>query len=282
MSTPRDIAGHGIKACCAAGYGSDAVALLLGTSYHPGGLPLTRRLARALALNPGSAILDVASGTGRTALVLAAEYDCTVHGLDLGTAQIEQARRAAAEAGLDATVTFQQADAEHLPIPDGSFDAVVCECAFCTFPDKNQAAAEFARVLKPGGWLGLTDITVTDEGLPEELTTLTAWIACIADARSIDGYQAILSTAGLGVERVEDHGDALTRMIDQIEARLGLLAMTAPADLEAAGADPTRIRHYTRLVREAATAGIIGYTLMTARKPISPTRPRHDAQVTEP
>lgn len=49
-------AGQDVKACCAAAYSSDAVALLLGDSYHPGGTTLTRRLADALALSPGERV----------------------------------------------------------------------------------------------------------------------------------------------------------------------------------------------------------------------------------
>jgi ubiquinone/menaquinone biosynthesis C-methylase UbiE len=49
---------------------------------------------------------------------------------------VEQANREAAHRGLSARIRFQQADAEFLPFPDASFDVVVCECAFCTFPEK--------------------------------------------------------------------------------------------------------------------------------------------------
>jgi arsenite methyltransferase len=55
-----------LKACCVAAYSSDAVALLLGDSYHPGGTALTRRLADALGLIPGSRVLDIVSGRGTT------------------------------------------------------------------------------------------------------------------------------------------------------------------------------------------------------------------------
>ncbi|HKA05325.1 MAG TPA: hypothetical protein VKD67_13390, partial [Acidimicrobiales bacterium] len=60
-----------VKACCAAAYSLDVVALLLGDSYHPGGRTLTRRLADAMDLRPGDRVLDVAAGIGTTALLLA-------------------------------------------------------------------------------------------------------------------------------------------------------------------------------------------------------------------
>lgn len=255
------------KACCAAGYGADAVALLLGPSYHPGGAELTRRLARSLALGPGSRVLDVASGQGTTALLLAREFGCIVTGIDLGTRQVEQARAAAAREGLGHLASFTVADAEDLPFEDASFDAVVCECALCTFPDKAHAAAELARVLAPGGKAGITDVTVRGGRLPEPLTGMAAWVACIADARSPEGYGALLSAAGLAVERSEDHSGAIARMLETIEARLAVLAMTAPGTLEAAGIGHASVRPYTRTVRAEIDAGTIGYALITARKP---------------
>ncbi|KHL01574.1 methyltransferase domain-containing protein [Sinomonas humi] len=255
------------KACCAAGYGTDAVALLLGPSYHPGGAELTRRLARALGLGPGSRVLDVASGPGTTALLLAREFGCTVTGIDLGTRQVGQATAAAASEGLDRLVRFTVADAEDLPFEDASFDAVVCECAFCTFPDKAGAAAEFVRVLAPGGKAGITDVTVHGGRLPEPLGGMAAWIACIADARSRQDYAQLLSAAGLAVERTEDHSGAVSRMLEVIEARLAVLAMTAPGTLAAAGIERAAVRPYTRAVRAEIDAGTIGYALITARKP---------------
>lgn len=64
---------------------------------------------------------------------------------------MERARAAADKAGLSGKVRFHLGDAERLPLPGNTFDALVCECAFCTFPGKAAAAAEFARVLRPGG-----------------------------------------------------------------------------------------------------------------------------------
>ena len=261
-----------IKACCAVGYSSDLVSLLLGDSYHPGGLDLTRRLLDQLGLAPGERLLDVASGIGTTALLAATEFDARADGVDLSPANVALATGAAAARGLADRVTFQPGDAEALPMADGGWDAVICECALCTFPDKRVAVAEMARVLRPGGRLGITDVTADRDRLPPELTTLQAWIACVADARTADDYRDLITGSGLRVLRVENHQGALERMVRQIEARLELLRITARPRLEEAGIDFTRVRPVLRAARVAISEGIIGYVLIVAEK-ATPTGP---------
>lgn len=261
MTTPEQI-----KSCCSALYGNDAVALVLGESYHPGGLALTRRLADCLGLRAGHRVGDIAAGSGATARLLAAEYGVSVTGVDLGESTVERACAATEEAGLSATVRFHLGDAERLPLPGNTFDSLVCECAFCTFPDKVTAATEFARVLRPGGRVGITDVTVAEPGLPAELTTLTGWVACIADARSLREYSRLLADAGLRTVRTEAHDHAIARMIDQIEARLGVLRMTAAGRLAEAGVDVDAVLRYSALARQAVADGLIGYSLLVAEK----------------
>jgi arsenite methyltransferase len=108
---------------------------------------------------------------------------------------------------------------------------------------------------------------VADGGLPEELTTLSAWIACIAGARPARQYTEILAAAGLRVIHDEQHDDAITQMISQIDARLRLLRMTAASRLTAAGIDANAVLHYAALARQAVTDGLIGYRLLIAEKP---------------
>jgi arsenite methyltransferase len=236
-----------VKACCAAAYRSDAVAVLLGDSYHPGGLTLTRRLADRLRLRRGNRVADVASGPGSTARLLAAEYGVHVDCVDLNPPTVDAPG-----------VRLHTGDAEQIPLPSRAFDAVVCECAFCTFPDKAAAAAEFARLLRPGGRLGLTDVTV--EGpLPGELTGLAAWVACIADARPLDAYVRLFGDSGLQVTHRERHDAAIGRMLDQIEARLTLLRIN--------GLDVDVVARYLELARRAFSEGSIGYALLVAKKP---------------
>ncbi|WP_432246920.1 methyltransferase domain-containing protein [Streptomyces sanyensis] len=265
--------GEEIKSCCADAYSRDIVALLLGDSYHPGGTTLTRRLADRLALAPGMRVLDVASGRGTTALLLADAYRVRADGIDYAPANTALAQGAAQAAGLADRAAFTTGDAEHLPYENAVFNAVVCECALCTFPDKPRAAAEFARVLKPGGRLGITDVTADPDRLPPRLRGLTSRIACIADARPLTEYAELLAAAGLRTLLTENHDAALHHMIDQIEARLNLLRITAPDRLAETGVDLEAAPSVLDAARTAVADGVLGYALLTAEKETG----RHDA-----
>src|SRR5260370_41659650 len=73
-----------LKACCAAVYASDWARLLLGESFHPGGLALTERLGTLLDLGPGKRVLDIAAGQGSSAIFLAQRFGCEVIGAEYG------------------------------------------------------------------------------------------------------------------------------------------------------------------------------------------------------
>ncbi|HET8628915.1 MAG TPA: methyltransferase domain-containing protein [Thermomicrobiales bacterium] len=257
-----------IKTCCAALYASDWARLLLGESFHPGGVPLTLRLGALLGLGSGARVLDVAAGRGTSALALAGRYGCAVVGVDFASGNAREARAAAARAGLADRAHFAVADAERLPFADASFDALVCECAFCTFPDKRAAAREFARVLRPGGRVGLSDLSRAG-ALPPDLDDLLAWVACIAEARPVEDYVALLEGAGLRVGPVEPHDEALAGLVRDVRARLlgaevlaklGRLALPAAFNIE-------RAKSLARSADAAVRDGRLGYALVVGVRP---------------
>ncbi len=255
-----------LKSCCAQLYEQDFVRLLLGDSFHPGGLALTTELGQALNLEPGLRVLDVASGTGTSALHVAETFDCEVVGVDYGADNVRMANEEAAARGLSGRVQFQQGDSELLPFEDASFDAIICECAFCTFPDKAKAGAQFHRVLRRGSRLGLSDITRSDT-LPEALDSLMAWVACIADARPVDGYTEMLQAAGFRMDSVTAHDDALTQMVNQIRGKLlGLEIAVGLKKIDLDGVDFTSAKHMAKAALEAINAGQLGYALITATR----------------
>jgi arsenite methyltransferase len=253
-----------LKSCCAALYQSDVARFLLGDSFHPGGIQLTERLGALLQLGPQHRVLDVACGKGESAIFLAQRFGCEVTGLDFGTENVTEATRRAAAAGLGNRISFQQGDAEKMPYPDASFDAVICECAFCTFPEKSRAAAEFARILKLAGRLGLSDLTRSGP-LPPELEGLLAWIACIADARPINEYVDYLKTAGLKNTQIEYHDEALAQMVRDIQGRLfAAEIMVNLKKLAFPGLDLAQAKGLARAASDAVRTRLLGYSLITA------------------
>jgi arsenite methyltransferase len=258
-----------VKTCCAALYQSDLARWLLGESFHPGGEALTLHLGELLQLGPTSFVLDVASGPGSSALQLARHFGCRVLGIDYGPDAVQRANVRARAAGLDHLVSFQQGDAEHLPVPDASFDALLCECAFCTFPDKPRAAAEIQRVLKPGGRLGLSDLTRKGD-VPTDLQGLLAWIACIADALPAERYTQLLSAAGLMIETIEPHDEALLALVREIQGKLlgaELLLKLKQIELPST-IDFAQARALAKSAAEAVRAGQFGYVALLAAQPM--------------
>lgn len=255
-----------VKSCCAGLYASDWARLLLGDSFHPGGTRLTERMGRLLGLGAGSRVLDVAAGRGTSALHLARTFGCSVLGIDLSNENVEAAREQARVAGLDGLVGFEVADAEALTHHE-SFDAVICECAFCTFPDKTAASRGMARALRHGGRIGFSDLVRTGP-LPAELEGLLAWVACIADARPVDGYRRQLEQAGFSIDAVEDCGATLADMVRDIETRLlGARLMIELKKIELAGADFEKARAIATTARQAVRDGRLSYVLLTGTLP---------------
>jgi ubiquinone/menaquinone biosynthesis C-methylase UbiE len=266
MSSQETVKPQNIKQCCARLYESDFAKMLLGESFHPGGVKLTERLGALLGLNAQSRVLDIASGKGTSALFLAERFGCQVVGVDYSGQNAERANVAAAAKGLDDRVSFRAGDAERLPFDDSSFDAIICECAFCTFPDKPAAAHEFSRVLRGGGDVGLSDLT-RGSVLPKELDGLLAWIACIADAQPLDHYTQYLRGAGFRVEQTELHDEALLDMVNQVRTRLlGAEIMVGLKKLDLPDVDFPAAKQMAQAALAAIRQGSLGYAIIRATK----------------
>ncbi len=220
---------------------------LLGDSFHPGGVELTLELCHLLKLSGESVLLDVASGKGTSAFAVTEQFGCRVIGIDLSQANVEESNTETVKRGLQDRVSFQLADAEALPFEAASFDAVLCERAFCTFPEKALAASEFARVLRPGGRVGISDLTRVPAPLPE-LDGLLAWIACIGDAQPLESYADWLARAGFSIAVSEARNDCLATMVEQIRSKLLLVdIMVGLKKLEFPGLDINQPNSLPRL-----------------------------------
>lgn len=115
--------------------------------------PWASLLLSKAVLREGERALDVACGTGVVARLAAAQVGNSgaVVGLDLNAAMLARARAASPPEGC--AVLWQEGDAAALPFDAATFDAVLCQAGLQYFPDRQQAAREMFRVLKPGGRL---------------------------------------------------------------------------------------------------------------------------------
>jgi len=113
-------------------------------------------LCEAVDLRAGEQVLDIAAGNGNATLAAARRW-ADVTSTDYVAALLERARARAGAEGL--AVRFEQADAENLPFSDASFDVVLSTFGVMFTPDQEKAAAEMARVCRPGGRIGLANWT---------------------------------------------------------------------------------------------------------------------------
>lgn len=186
-------------------------------SLHPGGLQLTAELAVLCHLARGSRVLEVAAGTGETMCFLAEQLGCTVSALDAAPRMLERAREKSAARGL--AIDLRQGDAHQLPFPDESFDAVICECTL-TALDKPRALGEMRRVLRPGGYAGIHDLSWRDDP-PARVQRRLLEIEH-ESPETLEGWKQRFEQAGFREVLVEDRSPLLRAWIKESAAKLGL------------------------------------------------------------
>jgi len=128
-----------------------------GITKHMGGLKATRELIELCYINKGKYVLVVGCGVGITPCYLAKNYGCRVVGVDLFQSMIDRSKERAKREGVEDRVEFRVADAQNLPFVDAGFDAVICESVNAFIENKQRAASEYVRVIKPGGYVGLNE-----------------------------------------------------------------------------------------------------------------------------
>ena len=149
-------------------------------------------------LREGEIVLDLGSGGGIDVLLSARRVGPTGRaiGVDMTDEMLELARRNATEAGAT-NVEFRKGTIEDLPLAADSVDVVISNCVINLSADKAAALAEIARVLRPGGRMGISDV-VADDGLSlADRAARGGFAGCISGALSFGEYRAGLEAAGL-------------------------------------------------------------------------------------
>jgi demethylmenaquinone methyltransferase/2-methoxy-6-polyprenyl-1,4-benzoquinol methylase len=125
-----------------------------------------RRTVAALRLQPGARVLDLATGTGDLAILVAeSEPSATVVGLDPSERMLAIAAMKVAGEQLGERIELVSGDAERLPFPDASFDGITMAFGIRNVPNRAQALAEMARVVRPGGRIAILELSEPRGGL---------------------------------------------------------------------------------------------------------------------
>ena len=167
-----------------------------GLTKHMRGLDATRELIEACGIDKDSYVLDVGSGVGITACILAEEYGCKVMGVDLSEMMVKRSQERAQRKKLGDRVEFKTGDAQDLPFDDEIFNAVICESVVAFPKDKQKVINEFARVTKPGGSVGMNEVTWI-ETPPPDLASYLHRALGQAEFLDPEGWKHLLQEAGL-------------------------------------------------------------------------------------
>ena len=149
-------------------------------------------------LHEGETVLDLGSGGGIDVLLSARRVGPSGHayGLDMTDEMLKLARRNAVDAGAT-NVEFVKGTIESIPLPDASIDVVISNCVVNLAADKGAVFAEVARVLRPGGRIGITDIVAEDQLTAAQRAERGSYVGCIAGALSISEFREGLQAVGL-------------------------------------------------------------------------------------
>lgn len=218
---------------------------------HAGGPATTRHLFQQLGLGPGTRLLDVGSGIGGPARMAAAEFGCSVVGVDLSTDFVAAAERLSSLVGLSSAVEFRVASGSDTGLPDASVDRASLIHVGMNIPDKAAVFAEVRRVLTSGGVLGVYEQMRVGPGdlpypLPWAVDERSSFVA------GPDDYVRDLTAAGFTVVHQENLMASIARG-GPPSAGLDQAAVFGPVFAERIGNNLT-----------AARAGLLAPILMLA------------------
>ncbi len=161
-------------------------------------------------LREGERVLDLGSGGGIDVILSARRVGPSgrAFGVDMTDEMLELAVRNAADAGVT-NVEFVRGTIESIPLPSSTIDVVISNCVINLAADKAEVFREIARVLRPGGRLGVSDVVADDALTPAERGERGSFAGCIAGALSFSEFRAGLAAVGLtDVEVVPTHAVA--------------------------------------------------------------------------
>jgi SAM-dependent methyltransferase len=175
--------------------------------FHVGGAEATLALLDQLTIAPETRVLDMGSGIGGPARLIAERYGAHVTGVDLTEEYVRTATELSARVGLDALTQFRQGSVTALPLDDAGFDLALLQHVGMNVADKHAVFREAARVLRPGGVFALYEPMRGPNAEP--LTYPVPWADDPASSfvEAPEAYLAAAEAAGLRLRARRDRTD---------------------------------------------------------------------------
>lgn len=195
--------------------------LIMGEQIHIGGYPSSKELGDAAGWQEGDQVLDLCSAVGAGLRFLRRTYGVKGYGVDATPRMVELSRERIKSDGFQDSIEVKLGDVTSIPYPDGKFDGVWGEDAWCYVEDKAKLISEAARVLKPGGRIAFTDWLVGPEGLNDADATRICNTMKFPYMLNQIEYEELLAENGF---EILESTDLTYTMAEHIENYLGQLA----------------------------------------------------------
>jgi SAM-dependent methyltransferase len=237
---------------------------------HPGGRASTGALLRRAQITELARVLDVGCGVAATAIEVARRHGARVTAVDISPLMLERAEANVRAAGVAGLVTVTSGDILALPFGDAAFDVVIAE-AVTMFADRPKAAAELARVTKPGGRVLATEFYWRKPPTDEARQVFLGEVCPGMQFGTVEDWVGVYSGAGLtGL-------DTETGPFEMMTPR-GFLADEGLARCLAIMGRVAGRPAYTRkmawlMPRMAKAVPYLGYIVVAGVKPAQPTKP---------
>jgi cyclopropane fatty-acyl-phospholipid synthase-like methyltransferase len=217
----------GVSALISAAWGGNLHMGLFATPEEPLGdaqLRTKSYLAKAAGIRSGTSVIEAACGVGTTACYLASVHDASVHATNISEDQLRLAAVRTADAGLSAKITFAFADYHDLGGPDDHYDVWWCQEALLYATARDRVFREAARVVRPGGRIVFTDLTLS-RGIPAEERLAFGTSIRAFHLWDINDYDTLFAQQGMRVLERQDWSShvaptfaAVARQLESVKA----------------------------------------------------------------